>query len=33
MAKTTIAGVGDLVWLEDPSGNCVGAMRYDPTAE
>ncbi len=28
MEKTTIPGVGDLVWLEDPSGNPVGAMRY-----
>lgn len=32
MAATSIAGVGDLVWLADPSGNPVGAMRYDPTA-
>jgi hypothetical protein len=28
MEKTTIPGVGDLAWLEDPSGNIVGAMRY-----
>lgn len=33
MEKTTIAGVGDLVFLQDPSGNVVGAMRYDTTAE
>ena len=33
MEKTTIVGVGDLIWLEDPSGNVVGAMRYDSTAE
>lgn len=33
MARTTIAGVGDLVWLADPSGNVFGAMRYDPDAE
>ena len=26
---TTIAGVGELVWLSDPSGNVVGAMQYD----
>ena len=32
MERTTIAGVGDLVWLADPSGNPVGAMRYDPDA-
>lgn len=33
MARTTIAGVGHLVWLTDPSGNVVGAMQYDRTAE
>jgi predicted enzyme related to lactoylglutathione lyase len=33
MEKTTITGVGDLIWFEDPSGNAVGAMRYDETAE
>jgi predicted enzyme related to lactoylglutathione lyase len=33
MERTTIAGVGDLVWLADPSGNVVGAMRYDPAAD
>jgi predicted enzyme related to lactoylglutathione lyase len=33
MDKTTIAGVGELVWFEDPAGNVVGAMRYDPGAE
>jgi predicted enzyme related to lactoylglutathione lyase len=33
MEKTTITGVGDLIWIEDPSGNIVGAMRYDTTAE
>src|SRR3954452_10643870 len=25
----TIPGVGTLVWLADPGGNGVGAMRYD----
>jgi len=25
--------VGDLVFFADPSGNVVGAMRYDPEAE
>jgi predicted enzyme related to lactoylglutathione lyase len=33
MEKTTITGVGDLVWIEDPAGNAVGAMRYDAAAE
>jgi predicted enzyme related to lactoylglutathione lyase len=33
MEPTTIAGVGELVWLADPDGNVVGAMRYDPGAE
>jgi predicted enzyme related to lactoylglutathione lyase len=32
MARTTIAGVGDLVFLRDPAGNAVGAMRYDSSA-
>lgn len=29
MAPATIPGVGRLVWLADPSGNVVGAMKYD----
>ena len=33
MEKTTISGVGDLVFLLDPSGNAVGAMRYDEAAD
>jgi uncharacterized protein len=33
MEKTTIVGVGDLIFFEDPEGNCVGAMRYDAKAE
>jgi predicted enzyme related to lactoylglutathione lyase len=33
MAKTTIAGVGHLVWFADPDGNPAGAMHYDPSAE
>ncbi|TDV44296.1 VOC family protein [Actinophytocola oryzae] len=33
METTTIAGVGHLVWLADPSGNVVGAMTYDPGAQ
>jgi predicted enzyme related to lactoylglutathione lyase len=32
MDRTTIAGVGDLVFVRDPAGNVVGAMRYDDTA-
>ena len=33
MERTTISGVGDLVFLLDPSGNAVGAMRYDEAAD
>jgi predicted enzyme related to lactoylglutathione lyase len=33
MERTTITGVGDLVFLQDPGGNVVGAMRYDAAAE
>jgi predicted enzyme related to lactoylglutathione lyase len=33
MEKTTIAGVGDLIFFADPSGNVAGAMRYDPAAD
>jgi hypothetical protein len=33
MERTTIAGVGDLIWFQDPSGNTLGAMRYDPEAQ
>jgi predicted enzyme related to lactoylglutathione lyase len=32
MEPTTITGVGELAWLEDPSGNPFGAMRYDTDA-
>jgi predicted enzyme related to lactoylglutathione lyase len=32
MDRTTITGVGHLVWLADPSGNVVGAMTYDSSA-
>jgi len=28
MEKSTIPGVGDLIWFEDPEGNQAGAMRY-----
>src|SRR5262249_50054294 len=33
MERTTITGVGDLIWIEDPAGNMVGAMRYDAGAQ
>ena len=33
MEKTTIVGVGDLAFVKDPSGNVVGAMRYNEAAE
>src|SRR3954452_15353613 len=28
MEKTTIPGVGDLIWFQDTEGNTLGAMRY-----
>lgn len=28
--KTTIETVGDLIWFQDPAGNAIGAMRYEP---
>ena len=33
MEKTTIAGVGDLLFFADPSGNVCGAMRYHADAD
>ena len=33
MEKTVIAGVGYRVFFEDPEGNVVGAMTYDPSAD
>jgi predicted enzyme related to lactoylglutathione lyase len=33
MERTTIAGVGHLIWFADPSGNVAGAMQYDTEAE
>jgi uncharacterized protein len=33
MERTTLMGVGHLVWLADPSGNVVGAMQYDANAQ
>jgi predicted enzyme related to lactoylglutathione lyase len=32
MARTTIAGVGDLIFFEDTEGNVAGAMTYDTQA-
>lgn len=29
MAKTIIPTVGELVWLQDPEGNILGAMKYE----
>lgn len=29
MPKTTITGVGDLIFFEDSEGNVAGAMRYE----
>ena len=28
MERTTIPGVGELVFFEDPAGNVAGAMQY-----
>ncbi|MCF7549699.1 VOC family protein [Pseudonocardia sp. WMMC193] len=33
MERFTIAGVGHLIFFEDPAGNPVGAMQYDPLAD
>lgn len=33
MEQTTLTGVGHLIWLADPAGNVVGAMRYDDAAQ
>jgi predicted enzyme related to lactoylglutathione lyase len=30
MEKTTIPGVGDLIFFADPEGNVAGAMRFQP---
>jgi hypothetical protein len=32
MPEVYIEGVGKLVYFEDPEGNLVGAMQYDPNA-
>lgn len=33
MERTTIAGVGHLIFFEDTEGNIAGAMEYDSEAE
>ncbi|HEY2012766.1 MAG TPA: VOC family protein [Bryobacteraceae bacterium] len=33
MPKVVLMGVGRLIFFQDPSGNIVGAMEYDKTAE
>ena len=33
MPKTVIAGVGTLMFFQDPEGNVFGAMQYDAAAE
>jgi uncharacterized protein len=32
MERTSIPGVGDLVFFEDPSGNVAGAIEFAPSA-
>jgi uncharacterized protein len=29
MAKTILPTVGELVWIQDPEGNVLGAMKYE----
>ena len=33
MQKSTIVGVGDLIFFEDTEGNVAGAMQYDQNAQ
>jgi predicted enzyme related to lactoylglutathione lyase len=33
MERSTIPGVGHLIFLADPAGNVVGAMQYESAAE
>lgn len=33
MDRSTIRGVGHLIFFEDPAGNAIGAMQFDPGAE
>jgi predicted enzyme related to lactoylglutathione lyase len=31
--RFTISGVGHLIFFQDPAGNAIGAMQYDPAAD
>ena len=33
MERTILAGIGELIFFQDPEGNVLGAMRYDETVE
>lgn len=33
MDRFTISGIGHLIFFQDPAGNVIGAMQYDPAAE
>ncbi len=33
MERTILAGIGELIFFQDPEGNVLGAMRYDEKAE
>ena len=33
MQICTLAGIGRLLFFQDPEGNIAGAMQYDPKAE
>lgn len=33
MERTILAGIGELIFFQDPEGNVAGAMRYDETVE
>jgi hypothetical protein len=33
MERTILAGIGELIFFQDPEGNVAGAMRYDEKAE
>lgn len=33
MERFTISGIGHLIFFQDPGGNAIGAMQYDPSAD
>ena len=33
MERTILAGIGELIFFQDPEGNVAGAMRYDENVE